>query len=185
VTDTSTRTRLLDAAEPLLREQGYEAVSVRAINSAAGVNPAAVHYHFGSKEELVAALLEDRLAPLWEQELAALVERNETPTVAELVDVVLGPFERGVDPLHVYLLARIVLGRRQVDWASRWFRLTPWVDLLLAAHPELSAQQARRRWMLAFDLILHVAGAPLAERPGDGPGDLAVLRTFVTAGLDA
>src|SRR5438034_4555453 len=56
-----TRGRLLDAAERLFLEGDPESVSVRMINAAASLNPAAVHYHFGSKEGLVLALLEDRL----------------------------------------------------------------------------------------------------------------------------
>lgn len=55
-----TRERLLTVAERLLLESGYDNVSVRAINAAAGANAAAVHYHFGSRDRLVAALLEER-----------------------------------------------------------------------------------------------------------------------------
>lgn len=47
-----TRTRLLDVAEKLFAERGFHGVSLREIVSAAGVNVAAAHYHFGSKEEL-------------------------------------------------------------------------------------------------------------------------------------
>src|SRR5262245_57627094 len=47
-----TRTRLLDVAELLFAERGYHGVSLREIVSAAEVNVAAAHYHFGSKEEL-------------------------------------------------------------------------------------------------------------------------------------
>lgn len=53
-----TRAALLDAAERLFLAKGYERVSVRAVNAAAGMNPAAVHYHFGTKEDLVAELLQ-------------------------------------------------------------------------------------------------------------------------------
>ncbi|GGV45652.1 hypothetical protein GCM10010261_20120 [Streptomyces pilosus] len=53
---SSTRDRLLNAAEKLFLEHGVNQVSVRAINSEAGLNPGAVHYHFGSRDGLVAAL---------------------------------------------------------------------------------------------------------------------------------
>ncbi|MFD6215422.1 TetR/AcrR family transcriptional regulator, partial [Nocardia salmonicida] len=62
---TGTRQRLLIAAETLLLTEPYDEVSVRGICVAAGANAAAVHYHFGSKEALVGALIEDRLGPLW------------------------------------------------------------------------------------------------------------------------
>ena len=53
----STPARLLDATERLIGEHGINGVSVRAINAAADSNVAAAHYHFGSKEGLVAAAL--------------------------------------------------------------------------------------------------------------------------------
>src|SRR3954470_13961446 len=91
------RHRLLDAAERLLREQGYEQVSVRAVNKAAGMNPAAVHYHFGSKPELVTALLERRLRPLWDGGLTALdkrLEAGDPPEVTDLAVLLVEPMAR-------------------------------------------------------------------------------------------
>jgi len=61
MTDLSTKDRILDAAEELIGRDGYAATSLRSVTTAAGVNLAAVHYHFGSKDVLVADLL-DHLA---------------------------------------------------------------------------------------------------------------------------
>ena len=47
-----TRGALLDAAEELFSQKGYAAVGIREITDAAGVNIAAIKYHFGSKSEL-------------------------------------------------------------------------------------------------------------------------------------
>jgi AcrR family transcriptional regulator len=52
------RTALLDAAATLFAERGPAAVSVRDVAAAAGVNHGLVHRHFGSKEALVAGVLE-------------------------------------------------------------------------------------------------------------------------------
>jgi AcrR family transcriptional regulator len=187
--DAPTRAQLLDAAERLLLESDYDRVSVRAINTAAGMNPAAVHYHFGSKENLVAALLEQRLAPRWQPRLAATTERGRPPTVAELADVVLTPLaDLSADPtgrLHLHLLSRLVLARRDVSWTSRWFRTESWVDLLRAARPDLEPTQAARRWLLAFDLILLTFGTPLTTVAAPSADAVQTLRTFVIAGLDA
>jgi AcrR family transcriptional regulator len=49
------RGRLLDAAEKLFAERGFEATSVRDITAEARCNLAAVNYHFGSKESLYQA----------------------------------------------------------------------------------------------------------------------------------
>ena len=48
----STRSRLLDAAELLFSEHGYDAVGIRQIADAAGVNLSGIKYHFGSKRGL-------------------------------------------------------------------------------------------------------------------------------------
>jgi len=67
-----TKERLLAAAERLFGEEGFARTSLRAITLAAGVNVAAVHYHFGSKEALLAALFTRRAAPLNADRLARL-----------------------------------------------------------------------------------------------------------------
>ena len=188
-----TRERLLAAAERLLLESGYDDVSVRAVCTAADANPAAVHYHFGSKEALVAALLQSRLGPIWEAPIRDLVARNGD--VADCVAAVLDPIvELAADPagrLHLNLLARLVLGRRDVAWTAQgletaqWFGIDPWARLLRRNVAGLSDRDAKGRWMLAFELILGQFGDPLAGDRVLSPAAVAVLRSFVTAGLSA
>ncbi len=67
-----TKSRILDAAEELFMEHGFEATSLRLITTAAGVNLAAVNYHFGSKEELFQAVLTRRLDPMNQERLRLL-----------------------------------------------------------------------------------------------------------------
>src|ERR1700752_582840 len=71
-----TKPRILDAAEALFMEHGFEATGLRQITTAAGVNLAAVHYHFGSKEELFQAVLTRRLDPM-NQERAEVLDALE------------------------------------------------------------------------------------------------------------
>ncbi len=52
-----TRIRLIDAAGHEFAEKGYEGATVRAISDRAGVNLAAINYHFGDKERLYEAVL--------------------------------------------------------------------------------------------------------------------------------
>lgn len=75
-TSADTKTRILDAAEELFTEHGFEATSLRSLTSAASVNLAAVNYHFGSKEELFQAVLTRRLDPM-NQERIELLEKLE------------------------------------------------------------------------------------------------------------
>jgi AcrR family transcriptional regulator len=71
-----TKDRILDAAEALFLDHGFEATSLRQITASAGVNLAAVNYHFGSKEELFQAVLTRRLDPM-NAERVALLEDYE------------------------------------------------------------------------------------------------------------
>ena len=67
-----TKARILDAAETLFMEHGYEATSLRSLTTAADVNLAAVNYHFGTKEELFQAVLTRRLDPMNQRRLDLL-----------------------------------------------------------------------------------------------------------------
>lgn len=60
----NTRDLLIDAAERLFAAQGFESATIRGITREAGVNVAAAHYHFGSKEALLRAVLDRYIAPL-------------------------------------------------------------------------------------------------------------------------
>src|ERR1700689_3627548 len=67
-----TKDRILNAAERLFARDGFEATSLRAITAEAGVNLAAVNYHFQSKEALVQAVIGRRMGPVTARRLALL-----------------------------------------------------------------------------------------------------------------
>jgi AcrR family transcriptional regulator len=68
----STKERILSAAEALFAQRGFDGASLRQLTAAAGVNLAAVNYHFGSKEKLVEQVFRRRLDALNADRLAAL-----------------------------------------------------------------------------------------------------------------
>jgi AcrR family transcriptional regulator len=72
-----TRTRILDAAEELFMQHGFEGTSMRLLTTRAAVNLAAVNYHFGSKDALIEAVFRRRLDPMNAARLGAL-EKLET-----------------------------------------------------------------------------------------------------------
>jgi len=76
--DSDTRDAIVRAALNLFAKHGVDGVSLRQIVSAAGqANPSAVHYHFQSKEGLVAAVLQHvqkQLLPLQQQAIASMDE---------------------------------------------------------------------------------------------------------------
>lgn len=71
---TDTCERILDAAERLFMEYGYDGASMRMLTTAAGVNLAAVNYHFGSKEGLMQAVFKRRISWLNSERLRILDE---------------------------------------------------------------------------------------------------------------
>jgi len=77
--------RLLEAAEHLFAEQGITAVSIRDITNAAQTNVASVHYHFGSKEELLLAVLASRIGGINERrmEMLSQFEARQRPVPVE------------------------------------------------------------------------------------------------------
>lgn len=90
------RARLIDTAERLFAERGVEGVSIREITREAGVNVAAVHYHFGSKDALLHAVLDRNIEPLTARrgELldAALAAADGAPlSVEQLLEAFLRP----------------------------------------------------------------------------------------------
>jgi len=73
---TETKDSILDTAERLFAERGFEATSLRAITATAGVNLAAVNYHFQSKDKLLQVLFTRRL-DLLNRKRMELMDRHE------------------------------------------------------------------------------------------------------------
>ena len=69
-----TKELILDTAERLFAEHGIDAVSLRTIITEAGVNLAAIHYHYGSKDLLVKEVFARRIRPVNQQRLMLLDE---------------------------------------------------------------------------------------------------------------
>ncbi|MFM2136129.1 MAG: hypothetical protein RL021_1529 [Bacteroidota bacterium] len=74
----NTRARLLDKAEELFSEHGFEGTSIRQLAGEAGVNISMISYYFGSKEKLFEALVEERTASIRDR-LKDLNEHAENP----------------------------------------------------------------------------------------------------------
>ncbi len=93
----ATKQRLIDAAEALFADEGFDRVSVRDITTKAAANVAAVNYHFGSREGLVAVVMARYINPVNEERLARLeaLERragNKALAVEEILEAFIRPF---------------------------------------------------------------------------------------------
>src|SRR3954447_24543249 len=78
------RDQILDAANSLFAERGYEDVSVEDIASSAGVTRGLVHHYFGGRKEVYVALLE-RLGAVREERLRPPAGRSSRARVADTV----------------------------------------------------------------------------------------------------
>jgi AcrR family transcriptional regulator len=94
-----TRTAILAAAERLYAERGFGDVTLRDIVAAADVNLAAVNYHFGSKDELIAELFVTRSLATNRERLAELKAAEDAgggrAAVEDILRALVGPTLRG------------------------------------------------------------------------------------------
>jgi len=91
-----TRTRILDAAEELFMQHGFEGTSMRQLTARAQVNLAAVNYHFGSKDALIEAVFRRRLDPMNAERIAAL-ERLEVLSPENIIRAFVAPSLRMIE----------------------------------------------------------------------------------------
>lgn len=157
--------KILDAAEELFAERGFSDTSLRMITGKAGVNLAAVNYHFGSKNALIQAVFARFLTPFsstLDNEFDELEARpgNRKPTIEEILGALTGSAvrmpqrnDRGIS-IFMRLLG---LAYTQSQGHLREFLEEEYRDifrrfmkLLKEATPELSAVD--RYWRIQFML---------------------------------
>lgn len=196
-----TRTRILDAAESVFAERGYDGTSIREIVRAAGVNVAAVHYHFGSKESVLRGLT-DRVAQPISARRAELLEATKAaaqpgqPDLASLVEafvradieVLLELQERG--PKTARFLGRVY--GDQTPWirqmaADQYRQANSFLPLFAAELPQLTADELQWRIGRLVAIIVDVFSTwPLNGMSAEEAESLlGRLVAFLTAGLGA
>jgi AcrR family transcriptional regulator len=111
----TSRQRLLDAAEALFADFGFNGVSVRQIVERANVNLGAIPYHFGTKENLFKEVMLRRATPLREERqrrLDALYAVSEDPPLEDVLFALLEPAFRANRENQAF---RRLLGRASMD----------------------------------------------------------------------
>jgi len=199
-----TRERLLDAAEELFASDGIAETSLRTLTRHAGVNLAAVHYHFGSKDGLVDAVVARLAGPLNADRRTALARidgppRPEAILAAYFVPVierVEAPRPGGSRTPWVRLIAR--LESEPPETVSRLWRrhfgevAQAFVSALACALPHLAPETVATRFRLALSAFTAVfasgpdVGAPAAAADRRSLSDRAHdAIAFAAAGLCA
>jgi AcrR family transcriptional regulator len=208
-----TRERLLDAAEQIFAERGFEGASIRAVTQAAGASVSAANYHFGSKEALLRETLLRRVGPLNERRLARLdaLEENADDHPLELetiIEAFLRPvFEEHAASLDATNRFRQVAARIYSDPPGVVAALkrdlfgpivTRFVGAISAALPEKSREEIELGFQLTVGVMVHVISGHLVTTPMSEEGgcecwtsrlsDESVLQqmiAYVVAGLRA
>ena len=203
----STKTKILNAAEVLFADKGFNGTSLREITSQAEVNLAAVNYHFGSKKELIKAVMSrymNELSPRLESALHALCLDEVQPTLVEVFSAFLDPllhlnsFKENGTSTFLQLLGR---GFTDNQGFLRWFLTTQYpgvftnfTQAVQKAYPELSKEEMF--WRLHFtmgtivftmsssDALIDIAQSDF-DRQVDIAGVIKKVIPYVAAGVAA
>ena len=201
----STKDRILDAAERLFARDGIEATSLRAITAEAGVNLAAVNYHFQSKDALVRAVIARRIVPVNQRRLELLDACEKAAGDGPLpLEGVLDAFVRPVVEIYASRAREFtpLLGRmytEPADFVEKMYRDhletvgARFVRAYQRALPGMPRVELLWRMHFSIGALAHTMGAGRMLQifskgecdPSDVEGTLRRLEAFMMAGLTA
>ncbi len=157
-----TKEKILDVAEGLFAENGFNDTSLRTITGKANVNLASVNYHFGDKKTLVRAVIDRYLEALMPNIESSLMELNARQhySMQEVFEALRLPLKalNDVRP-NGTILFMLLIGRSYTDLQGhlRWFIgtryqnvFTLFVSSIKKANPELTEELLF--WRLHFTL---------------------------------
>lgn len=200
-----TKERILDAAERLFAAHGFAGTSLRAVTKEAGVNLAAVHYHFGTKEDLLRAVLSRIVIPVNRERLEMLEQveaaaGSDPPSLEAILEAFIAPDLRLIRDLgeRGVIITRF-LGRSYTEPAEMVQALSRehyeelgqrFMEAFARALPEVPQAELNLR----FEFVVGVLTFVLADagRTGEHAHDLSDidgmvgrLVAFLAAGLRA
>jgi AcrR family transcriptional regulator len=160
---------ILDAAEQILAENGYEAATLKAIGERAGIPTASVYHYFSDRYQVDAALVQRHIQALDTRIRAALNDKTPVDSLRDAVDAV-------IDPVLDYF-------RAHPSAVELWFALrNEQFAGLVQSFDDATAEQL---WRLALDRGLLRADTPLLVMQvvfaaGNTLLDVAFRRTPIT-----
>lgn len=190
--DIDGRQLILDAALKLFADEGVEGVSIRAVNREAGLGPASVHYHFGTKE----GLLDEVLLVHGGDVRAAIAERARAVQAA-------GPSADARDLVMMYADPYLELmaahPRTGVQWVRLISRLTQTdpdrisertttrltQEAAAAVYPDAESDVVARAIRMCFQLLVSQLAQAGSGRRGRAGLDVDLLVEFLSGGVDA
>jgi len=206
VAGTDTKERILDTAERLFAAHGFAGTSLRAVTKDAGVNLAAVHYHFGTKEDLLRAVLSRIVIPVNRERLQMLEQveaaaGSAPPSLEGILEAFIAPDLRLIRDLgeRGVIITRF-LGRSYTEPAEMVQALSRehyeelgqrFMEAFARALPEVPQAEVYWRFKLVVGVLTYILAdtgptmGGYAEDLSDVDGTLRRLVAFLAAGLRA
>jgi AcrR family transcriptional regulator len=187
--DVAGRELLVSAALKLFAAYGIDAVSIRAVNREAGLGPASVHYHFGTKEALLEAVVElhaDMVAEQIRRGARDITAAAGTATARDLVAMLASPYQDLMDEQTdgiswVQLVGRIV--QSDPKWILDRSSTQAMRNAASSVYPNASRHDIDRAVTLCVGLL--VPQLVNMQRDRRRMKDYELLVDFLTGGLDA
>src|SRR6185295_4247630 len=128
-----TGTTLLEAAKKILRQHGYAGLSTRSVAEAAGMPLSQIHYHFGSKQEMVLALFEYLNAQLLDRQNALF--GDATLKLSEQWDRACDYLDEDIASGYVRVMQELTAASWSNPAVAQVVRtaIMGWVDLIVGA----------------------------------------------------
>lgn len=207
MTADATQEQILDAAERHFGSRGFAATSLRRVIADAGVNQAAIHYHFGSKEAVFDAVLMRRLEPLDEERRRVLadlqtVNKERALFPEDIIEAFLAPSFRLLDNCELGEAWLRIVARYNSEPGPHWARaekthsrtLRLFIQALRVALPGIPTNELDFRVLMFLELAaailcgarrskLFTDGLPTIQN--DSEGVMQRLVAFIGAGLRA
>jgi AcrR family transcriptional regulator len=204
--DLPTADRILSIAEAMFAEHGYRSVSLRSVTRACNANIAAIHYHFGSKEELLERIFAKRCGIMNSERLRLLDQCEEAsdrpPLLEQVIEAYLRPslvWPDDDEGWRRFMRLRAVIAHEREDLArnliARHFNAVSrrFIAALRTAAPHLSEQEVYWRFHFLLGAHYYTLSNPgriqlLSDNkcdPSDTTAALRQLVPFVAAGFHA
>jgi len=195
-----TKTRILDAAEALFADKGFEATSLRDITSTARVNLAAVNYHFHSKDGLIDAVIARRMQPITKKRLELLDAAGPNPSIDQVVEAFLVPVAAAAEGKMLHLaqmfgrmLATPDQFRERIVSKHLEKSMIRFREAFARAVPHLSERERNWRFHFMAGVLSHVmVFAHILPELSGGLCDLSeprqvanLMKTFLVGGYQA
>lgn len=166
MTDRSTKDRILDAAQRVFARDGVQGARIRDINALAGQrNPSALHYHFGTREALLEAILVryQRAVDVNVEEALSRLETERTELeVREIVEAAVGPEVRTLDTQEgrdcVRIIPTLLPALSRNLRAGNVYPITPGTHRILSLLDQRMAERSlpehvRRERLVTYALV--------------------------------